>query len=58
MTREFSISNIDITILEKDIQEVQELLRIELVSNSCFESVWDILIRWGLIPRSSAACTN
>ena len=44
MTIEFNSSTIDITTLEKDIQEVQEFLRIELVSNTYLESLWNTLI--------------
>lgn len=36
--------NIDTTPLEKNIQEIKESLRIELVSNTGFEVLWDILI--------------
>jgi SRSO17 transposase len=44
MTVKISVTNIDITTLEKDIQEVQEFLKIELVSNTYLESLWDTLI--------------
>lgn len=37
-------SNIDITPLEKNIQEIKRSLRIELVSNTILESMWDMLI--------------
>lgn len=44
MTIKTETFKIDNTILKKDIQDIQEFLRIELVSNTHYEALWDMLI--------------